>query len=403
MRILHVLEALEGGTSRHLRYLVRHVDADHIVVVPPERVGGLTDTSAFDELEAAGGEVHVVPMRRTPFSAHNATALAHIRQLIRARRPAVVHGHSSIGGALARTAAMRTGTPCVYTPNGLFPWLTTMAIERALGRATDVLIASSQSEALLVQQLRLVPPSRLAVVPNAIEMDDAPPAPFDVREKLAVGPSTPIVGNVARLAPQKAPEVFIRACGLVADRHPDACFVLVGDGPQIDMVEQEIRQAGISSRFLLLRDCYEGPSLMRQFDVFALTSRYEAGAAFAPMEAMRAGAAVVLTDVVGNRDAVDNGLSGLIVPPEDEHAAADAISRLLADDELRRTMAVAAKQRLAERYDVEVVAGQLLEVYRRVAAEAPVSAVSRDPGGAKGLLSLLRRRPEVPRAPQHAA
>jgi glycosyltransferase involved in cell wall biosynthesis len=350
--------------------VVRHVDADHVVVVPPERVGGLTDESAYAELEAAGAEVHVVPMRRSVLSAHNTLALARIRRLIRQRRPAVVHGHSSIGGALARMAVFDTRTPCVYTPNGLFPWLSAMAVERALGRITDVLVASSRSEAQLVQQLRLVPPSRMVVVPNAIEMAEAPPAAFDVREKLGVGAGTPIVGSVARLAPQKAPEVFVQACGLIADRNPEACFVLVGDGPQIELVEQEIHDAGIAKRFLLLRDCYEGPSLMQQFDVFALTSRYEAGAAFAPMEAMRAGAPIVVTDVVGNRDAVDDGVSGIIVPPEDPGAVSDAVIRLLDDEALRSTMAAAAKRRLAERYDVAVVAEQLLDVYRRTTKAA---------------------------------
>jgi glycosyltransferase involved in cell wall biosynthesis len=377
LRVLHVLEAMEGGTSRHLCYVVRHVDAEHIVVVPPERVGGLTDHLAFNQLEEAGAEVHVVPMRRSVLSARNAAALTHIGRIIRQRRPAVIHGHSSIGGALARVAAARAGIPCLYTPNGLFPWLSAMAVERALGRITDVLIASSRSEAQFVQQLRLVPPSRMVVVPNAIEMDDAPPAPFDVREKLGVAPDTPVVGTVARLAAQKAPEIFVRACGLVAARQPETHFVLVGDGPLLDVVEREIRQAGISNRFLLLRDCYEGPSLMKQFDVFALTSRYEAGAAFAPMEAMRAGAPIVVTDVVGNRDAVDDGVSGFIVPPEDHRAVAESVCRLLEDEGLRIMMADAARRRLAERYDVEVVARQLLDVYRRIALADPLSSTVR--------------------------
>jgi glycosyltransferase involved in cell wall biosynthesis len=366
VKVLHVLEAIEGGTSRHLRYLVKYVKADHIVVVPPERVGGLTDESAYDALEAAGAEVHVVPMRRSPVSTHNATALAHIRRLIRQRRPAVVHGHSSIGGALARVAAVGTGKPCVYTPNGLFPWLSAMAVERALGRYTDLLIASSQSEAQLVQQLRLVPAERMVVIPNAIELDDPPPAPFDVRARLGVPQSTPIVGSVARLVPQKAPEVFVRACGLVAQRDLQTRFVLVGDGPQVEMVEAEIERAGLADRFLLLQHCYDGPSLMKQFDIFVLSSRYEASA-YAPLEAMRAGAAIVVTDVVGNRDAIDHERTGLIAPPEDPDALADCVGALLSDEGLRREMAEAARRRLVQRYDMERVADQVLEAYEQVA------------------------------------
>ena len=106
----------------------------------------------------------------------------------------------------------------MYTPNGLFPARYAMAIERTLGHVTDVFIASSPSEAAQVRSHQLVPPRRLAVVPNAIELERPPPAADDVRMKLGVAADTPIVGTVARLVPQKGPEVFVRACAEVA-RH----------------------------------------------------------------------------------------------------------------------------------------------------------------------------------------
>jgi glycosyltransferase involved in cell wall biosynthesis len=374
MKVLHVLEALEGGTSRHLRCAVRHVPVTHVVAVPEERVGGLTDTDAVPAMRADGAAVHLVPMRRSLVSPRNGLALARIVRLIRRHRPDVVHGHSSIGGAIARMASAATRTPCVYTPNGLFPWLSAMAVERVLGRATDVFIASSHSEAQLAGQLRLVPRERIAMVPNAIEMCEPPPTQVDLRSKLGVGRDTPIVGSVARLAPQKAPEVFVRACGIVARRQPDVRFVLVGDGPLEAEVLAEIERAELGERFLLVQSCNEGPSLMEQFDVFVLTSRYEAGAAFAPMEAMRAGTPVVLTDVTGNHDAIEHGRSGLFVEPEDPCATADAVLRLLAEPALRVSMAKEARQLLEERFDIAVVAGRLAGVYERAVAARSLSA-----------------------------
>jgi glycosyltransferase involved in cell wall biosynthesis len=368
MRVLHVLEALEAGASRHLRYLVGHVDAEHIVVIPPERVGGLTDDLAFEDFARAGAEVHLVPMRRSPKSAHNAAALARLRRIVKERRPDVVHGHSSIGGALARVAMAGTGVPCVYTSHGLFPSLSAMAIERALGRFTDRFIALAPSEVQLVRQLRLVPPERIVLVPNGIELDPTPHASYDLREKLGVAPGTPIVGTVGRLAPQKAPEVFFRACAEIARRDDETCFVLVGDGPLADVVQHEIDSAGIASRFLLLRGCNEGPSLMAQFDVFALPSRYEASP-YAPLEAMRAGAAMVVTDVAGNHEMIDDGRIGLLVPPDDPAALADAVVSVLADPARRAALVAAARERLAERHDVAVLAEKLLEVYQGVLSD----------------------------------
>jgi glycosyltransferase involved in cell wall biosynthesis len=368
MRILHVLEALEAGASRHLRYVVGHVNAEHIVVIPPERVGGLTDDLAFEDFARAGAEVHLVPMRRSPKSAHNAAAMARVRRIIKERRPDVVHGHSSIGGALARVAMAGTGVPCVYTSHGLFPSLSAMAIERALGRFTDRFIALSPSEVQLVRQLRLVPPERIVMVPNGIELEPPPPASYDLREKLAVAPGTPIVGTVGRLAPQKAPEIFVRACAEIARRDAETCFVLVGDGPLADVVQHEIDAAGIASRFLLLRGCNDGPSLMSQFDVFALPSRYEASA-YAPLEAMRAGAAMVVSDVAGNHEMIDDGRTGLLVPPDDPGALADAVVSVLDDPTRRAALVAAAREQLVERYDVAVLATRLLDVYRSVVSE----------------------------------
>src|SRR5207248_5971785 len=139
--------------------------------------GGLTDPAALAELESVGATVHLVAMRRSPLSWNNAAAIPQMRRIIRRKHPDVVHGHSSIGGALARIAALGTGTKRVYTPHGLLPSRTAMAFERALGPTTDVLVASSPSEAERIGCLKLVPPHKLVVIPNGIELEKPPPAP----------------------------------------------------------------------------------------------------------------------------------------------------------------------------------------------------------------------------------
>jgi glycosyltransferase involved in cell wall biosynthesis len=105
---------------------------------------------------------------------------------------------------------------------------------------------------------------------------------------------------------------------------------------------------------------------MDQLDLFVLPSRYEAGP-YAPLEAMRAGVAVVLTDVVGNRDAVVDGESGVLVPPDDPETLAGAITRLLADDGLRRRLAEAGERRVRDRFDVRAQAERTLALYRELA------------------------------------
>src|SRR5262249_43523111 len=95
MTVLHVLEAIEGGVARHMVNLVRHVDAEHIVVVPPERVGGVTDNAALAAIGAAGAQVEHLDMRRSPASPRTLAAVPKVNRLIARAKPDVVHGHSA--------------------------------------------------------------------------------------------------------------------------------------------------------------------------------------------------------------------------------------------------------------------------------------------------------------------
>jgi glycosyltransferase involved in cell wall biosynthesis len=363
LRVLHVVEAIEGGLARHVAQVVRHVPAEHHVVLPRERIGGFTDSTALTTMQGAGAHLHVTPMRRSPANLRNAMAVTRVRRLIRTVRPDLVHGHSSIGGAAARLAAIGTGVPRVYTPNGLLRSRGALAIERRLGRLTEAIVAVSETEAEVAARDGLAWPQRIVVIPNGIELDDPGPPVVDLRARMGIDGATPLVGTVARLAHQKAPEVFVRACARVAAAVPDARFVLVGEGPLARLVGAEISAAGLDGRMLHLPGLHGAPTLMRELDVFVLSSRYEGGP-YAPLEAMRAGTPIVLTDVTGSRDTVEHGVSGLVVPPDDPAALAAAVARLLADPALRRRLAQAAQARLARRFDVRLMADRLANLYQ---------------------------------------
>ncbi len=348
--MLHVLEALETGCARHLVDLVRHTaGVGHEVVVPARRVGGVTDVAAPGHIEAAGGVVHVVDMRRSPASPRNAVGLSRLRALARRRRPDVVHGHSSIGGVLARMAALGSPAARVYTPNGLAAGRGPTVVERGLGRMTDRLVAVSPSEHDEVLRRRLVPPERLAMIPNGIDLE--PPARRDLRAMIGVGAGVALVGTMGRLSPQKDPAVVVEAFGLLGAARPGTHFVVVGDGPLAVRFERDVARAGLGGRLHWIRELPEAARYLHDLDVFVLASRFEGGP-YAPLEAMRAGVAVVLTDVVGSRDVVDHGTSGLLVPAGDAAAMAASVGDLLDDVGRRRSLVAAAGRRLRQRFDV---------------------------------------------------
>jgi glycosyltransferase involved in cell wall biosynthesis len=365
IRVLHVLEALEGGTSRHLIDVVANVEGfDHEVVLPPRRIGGVNDESAIARLSESGATVHLLPMRRFPLAAGNAVALARLARLIRARRPTIVHGHSSIGGVLARVATPRR-VPVVYTPNGIAQARMGVLAERALSRRTSRFVAVSETEAARALELGLADAERLVLIPNGVELTEPPV--IDLRGRLGLPGDAPLVGMLGRLVPQKAPEDFVAACALVASEVPGARFVLIGDGALAGAVDGAVGAAGLAERFTRIEYLEGAAGALGSLDIFALSSRFE-GAPFSPLEAMRAGTPVVLTDVVGNHDAIEDRVSGVLVPPGDPAAMAAAIVELLRDETLRSRIVAAGRERVRTRFDVRAMGERLAELYRGLAA-----------------------------------
>lgn len=368
LRVLHVLEALEGGTARHLVDLVRTVaGVEHHVAIPSRRVGGLTDLLATASMEDAGAVVHVTKMRRSPLRAQNAVALAGLALILRRTRPVLVHGHSSIGGALGRIAGTAARLPRVYTPNGLAQGRAALAVERGLGPLTDRFVATSASEAAFVAARRIVPVHRLVTIPNGIEVDgwEAPPTTPDLRTLLGLGPGVPLVGTVSRLVPQKAPERFARLAGMVLAARPDAHAVLIGDGPLRHAIDVRRLAPGTAERFHHLPALEEAGATLGQLDVFVLTSRFE-GCPYAVMEAMRGGTPVVLSDVVGNREVVVDGVTGHLVAQQDVPAMAALVLHLLADEGRRADLGAAGRDG-ARGFDVGRMGKALTVMYGELA------------------------------------
>lgn len=346
-------------------------DTVHHVALPERagvagRSGALAAADAWGQLSGAGATLHLVDMRRNPLHPSNAAAIVRVRRLVVTTAPDVVHGHSTVGGVVARVAAWPRAVPCAYTPNGLMTSWAAVAGERLLGRGTDRLVAVSASEAARVVALGLVPSDRVVTIPNGIDLRHAVGAGVDIRSRLGLAVGTPLVATVARVVAQKAPEQFVRACAVVARGRPDAHFVLVGLGPQQRRVDAEVVAGGLGGRFHQIPHLPDAASVMQQFDVFALLSRYEGGP-FTALEAMRAGVPVVLSDVVGNRDTVADGVSGLLVPFGDAGAAARAILSLLEDTPLRTAMVAAASARLRSRFDVRQMGARHAALYAGLA------------------------------------
>ena len=391
LRVLHVMEAIGGGTARHLIDVVRHTPSvSHTVAIPRRRVGHLSDDHAVTRLRQAGVDVRVVEMRRLPVHWRNAASLVQLTRIARELRPEVIHGHAAIGGALAR--AIPSPAVRVYTPHGVSPARAALALERMLALRTDHLVAVSASESISAVDLGLAQPQQVFVIPNGVDLD--PPERVDVRAALGLPPSCPVVGTIARLVPQKAPAEMLATFRSVSARRPDAHFVVIGDGPQAAAVDEAATTGPLAGRLhrIPMMECAE--AAIPSFSVFVLLSAFEGGP-YAPLQAARVGVPLVLTDVVGNRDVVEAGVSGELVPFGDAELGAEAIVRLLDDRAYAQGLASTMKRRLEHTFSVGAMGRAYADFYVRAAShlDARRPALEDHPVGRAdraGLSSLIQ-------------
>jgi glycosyltransferase involved in cell wall biosynthesis len=365
--VLHVAECFATGTERHLLDLIRHLESfEHVLAIPSHHQGKSTADAAA-RAEEAGARVERVEMGRSRAPQRHALSLLALRRLVRRLRPEVVHGHSSIGGAMARLATAGTPVPVVYTPHAASRASWAIAAERLLSVRTDRVIAVSESERDYLLAHRMAAKDQVAVIPNGIDLTPPPPLSEPLRSRLGIAADAPLFGCAGRLVWQKAPDVFVSACTIVSDQLPGAHFVLIGSGPLKAQIDAMIARAGIADRFHLIEILPNAAAAFRELDAYVLPSRFEGGP-YTPLEAMRAGTPVVVTNAPGNRDVVKHWVSGLVVPQDEPHALASAMLTLVKIPELGDKLVDGARRSLG-RFEVREMAAATAAVYEELCAK----------------------------------
>jgi glycosyltransferase involved in cell wall biosynthesis len=234
-------------------------------------------------------------------------------------------------------------------------------LDRLLMPLTDHVIAAADAHRAALIEKDGLPAAKITTIHNGIDLsrlarDAAPPIG---REALGVPPGCPIIGVVARLAVEKSHETVLSAMPRILESAPTAHVVFVGDGPHRACLEDRARTSGLASRVRFLGVHHRVALLLDHFDVFALASSMGELFSAATLEAMAFGLPVVVTDVGGMREMVVNGVTGLLVPPNEPVAFADAVIRLLARPDLRASMGKAGAERVRARFTAEREAREL--------------------------------------------
>jgi glycosyltransferase involved in cell wall biosynthesis len=211
-----------------------------------------------------------------------------------------------------------------------------------------------------------VDPVRIDVVPDGIDFakfDDLGDTGY-LEEEFGLRDRGPVIGNVAALAPHKSQVDFIRAARLIREEAPEAKFLIVGEGELRGKLESLITELGLEGDVVLTgfrRDVLEILSL---FDCFVLSSYLE-GLCTSIMDAQALGVPVVATRTGGVPELVTDGSTGLLVPPRRPERIAEAVLRMLGDDDLRAKCVWEARDTVRT-HDYRRMVRETVDAYHRV-------------------------------------
>jgi len=367
VRVLHVITSLGiGGAERLVLSAARGLPRarfDQAICCLAER--GVRAADA----EAAGVPVFSIdsfPGLRHPI------AFARLVRIVRAFRPTIVHTHLQSANLYGRLAARLAGSPIVVsTEHNVYADKPRryIASERLLARKTDAIVAvSAEVRQFLSRQLR-IDPSSIRVVHNGVALDAPSDARVsDLRARLSVGSAGVRLATVASLTRKKGHDVLLRAVARLREGGVDFALALAGDGVERRRIEASIARLHLGDRVHLLGAVANVADVLAAVDLFVLPSLVE-GLPLALLEAMATGKAVIATAVGGVPEVVQSGVNGLLVPPGDDAALADAIATLARSAAERDRLGAAARTTIERGgFTEETYLASLAKLYVELAA-----------------------------------
>ena len=292
--------------------------------------------------------------------------VATIRRVLRSGGFDVLNTHSRRDTIVAGCAGRLAGTPLIVRTRHLAKRVGSLLSYTIIPHR--VTTASDFVRNHLIE--RGVKPGHVATVYPAVELA-APPAESTLRQELRLAQNDIVIGCVAVMRPQKGHKDLIDAVAPLIKERPNIHLVLVGGGsPVFEQLQDYIAEKNLDKRVHLMGVRRDVPNLLAGFDMFALATRQEAsGTVF--VEAGAAGLPVVGTQVDGVPEMMQAGVSGFLVPLDDQAAFTDALRRLIDDPDLRRRMGQAGLDfcRTQGRFGPDAMVQRIESCYTRWLAE----------------------------------
>jgi glycosyltransferase involved in cell wall biosynthesis len=368
VRVLHVLSTLlPGGSEISVLRLLAALDRRRYDLRVAFLRGEPILAPDFEAIEAP-----VVDLG--PCANFDPLCCLRLRRYVARERIRLVHTHMDVadfhGALAARLGGVRAVVSTKHAPDEFRTRRTWkrgpfLLMERLAYAMDDAVIVVSDGLATFLESSEHLPRRKMAIIGHGVAAPAAPVPRAEARRALGLRPLDPLLGAVGRLSPEKGHAHLLRALPAILRALPGAGLVLAGEGGQRRALEEEAGRLGVADRVEFLGQRRDVARVLAALDLFVQPSLYE-GFGLSLLEAMAAGLPVVASRVGGIPEIVDDGESGVLVPPGDPDALAAASIAILLDPATARRLGGTAALRARERHSIESEAARVDALYARV-------------------------------------
>jgi glycosyltransferase involved in cell wall biosynthesis len=373
LNLLYVIQNDEFGGGEHgFSQLVKGLDCKIFKVFVATTAKG----RFYREIKDSGATVITIPFGKLQIF----RALILLMRTIRGKNIQLIHSQGARADFFARIAGRFEKVPAIVSTVQMpvegfnVPWprkIFYKLLDRFSERFVDRFIVVSKSLRQHLISKHKITKNKISLIYNGVELDgfnQSVREKVNIREVFNIPPDLPIVGAVGRMVWQKGFEYLIRAAPAVLKAFPQTRFLIVGEGnlknDLIDLANSlQIQDSFIFTGFL--HDIYP---ILSELQVFVLPSLRE-GFPLIILEAMAALKPIVSTAIDGITEQIEDGVNGILVPPQDSELLGQAIIKLLKDRSLAKRLGEEARNRARDRFSVERMVTDTKLVYQQVLKE----------------------------------
>ncbi|MBL0156910.1 MAG: glycosyltransferase family 4 protein [Bryobacterales bacterium] len=322
-----------------------------------------------------GIAVHLVPWGRRK---RVVAAVSELSRIVRQSWPCIIHTHDFRADLVAWLVARRTGVPVIASNHAWHGmWKDIGWKEHAIEWIRERLLRDFRfvvdvSEATRRETIkRGVAPERSMTLYTGVNSPGGSVDREEVRRSMGIGADVTVVGNIARLYPEKGQAHLIEAIARIAHQRPNVQFFIIGDGPLKEELAAKAASAGVGDSLRFLGFQHDLQRAMAMLDIFVHPSMME-GLPIVIYNAMTMNVPVIATDVAGVAEVITDGETALLVKAGDVEGLANAMLRLIDDVSLRARLRTAAAERIRSNgsFSARNSAIEFARLYRESLVEA---------------------------------